>query len=122
MLSGCTNIFFFQEAAGRNPSTNYMNLANWWGNSPEKVILGKDGMGICTKLHPSLSGTFRTNQCNLNCKELAHLVFSDKMFNSIRSQRNNKLVQVFATNFGWCQIFPIRSKDDAHEAHLVIFN
>ena len=72
-------------------------------------------------LHPSLSRWFRTNDRNLRCHCLAHLVFSDTTFDSTVSRKGNRWEQVYATDFGWTRAFPMASRSEAHETLSLLF-
>ena len=71
--------------------------------------------GIHTMLHPSLSRPFRTNYCQLRYRQLPHPVFSNTLFANTTSSRGNKCAQVFAIDFGWSRVYPMKSKGLAHE-------
>ena len=36
-------------------------------------------------------------------------------------KRGNKYAEVFATDFGWAQAYPIKKKSDTHEALYLLF-
>ena len=75
-----------------------------------------------TVLHPSLSRRFRTNDRALRYRRVAHDVYSDTLFSSVRSwRRGNRCAQVFGTRFGWCRAYPMKKKGDAHEALSTFF-
>ncbi len=65
-------------------------------------------------VNPALSRHFWTNDHMLQYRRLRHLVFTDKMFSDTYSRRNNKCAQVFASDFGWVQAYPMKTKGEAH--------
>ncbi len=38
------------------------------------------------------------------------------MFSNTYLRMNNKCAQVFASDFGWVHVYPMKTKDKAHEA------
>ena len=72
-------------------------------------------------LHHLLSRWFRINDRNLCYHCLAHPVFSGTIFASTVSRRDNKCVQVYATDFGWARVFPMASRSEAHETLSLLF-
>ena len=42
--------------------------------------------------------------------------FTDTLISGMASKRGNKYAEVFATDFGWAQAYPIKKKSDTHEA------
>ena len=49
-------------------------------------------------------------------------VFADTLISSTVSKRGNKYEEVFATDFGWAQAYPMENKSDAYEALSLIFS
>jgi hypothetical protein len=43
------------------------------------------------------------------------------MFAGTESKNGNKCCQVFATNFGWARVHPLKRKGEAHEVLLLMF-
>ena len=72
-------------------------------------------------LHPSLIDLFRTNDHQLWYRRLPHSVFSDTSFATTVSRRGNRCAQIFATNFGWSCLFPIKLKSNIHEVLFLFF-
>ena len=48
-------------------------------------------------------------------------VYSDTLISKVKSKRGNLYAQVFATKFGWCRVFPMRLKSEAHHALSLLF-
>jgi transposase len=67
-------------------------------------------------LNPILSRRFRTNDRQLRYRRIAHDVFTDIAESNVQSWfRQNRHAQVFATQFGWIRVYPMKLKSDAHE-------
>ena len=94
-------------------------LAKRWGISLKtalKTLQSTTQRVVRTTLHPTLSRRFRTNDRQLRYRRMMHILFSDTFFASTPSWlRKNICAQIYATSFGWCRIFPMRSKADTHE-------
>ncbi len=43
------------------------------------------------------------------------------MFASTQSRRGNKYAQIFSSNFGWSQAYPMKTKGEAHDALSLMF-
>ncbi len=52
---------------------------------------------------------------------LCQPVFTDMMFSKMYSHQNNKCAQVFASNFEWVGVHPMKTKGKAHEALSLMF-
>ena len=52
---------------------------------------------------------------NLFYYHLAYPMFSDTMFASTVSRRNNRCAQVYATDFRWARAFPMVSRSEVHK-------
>ena len=72
-------------------------------------------------LHPLLIKRMRTNDRIICYKRLPCKVFSDTILSGTASKRGNKYAKVFATDFGWARAYPMKTKGDAHEALLLLF-
>lgn len=98
---------------------DYMTLAQRWCIAPDRAKRTIDTTtqrGVRTCLYPNLSRRFDTNDRMLRYTRLRPVIFTDTMFANIKSRRNNKCAQVFATNFGWVFVVPMTTKGDAHDA------
>ena len=100
------------------PVTSLM-LAKRWGISTklaEKTIDATTQRTVRSILHPTLSRRFRTNDRQLRYRRLYHDMYTDTLQARVTSWfRQNRYAQVFATRFGWVQIYPMKQKSDAHE-------
>jgi hypothetical protein len=72
-------------------------------------------------LNPTSSCRFPTNDCMLRYPRMPHPVFGNTMFAGTESKNGNKCCQVFATNFGWARAHPLKPKEEAREALLLMF-
>ena len=57
----------------------------------------------------------------LGYSRVAHKMFCDTLIAGTSSRRGNKYAQVFATNFGWCHIYPLQLKSQAYKALSIVF-
>ena len=70
---------------------------------------------VCSVLNPTMTRRYRTNGRHLRYLRLPHDIFTDTLEASVCSWfRQNRYAQVFATAFGWCQVYPMKKKRDAH--------
>ena len=101
----------------RNPLSPQI-LARRWGTHLEtaKRTLDKTTQrGVRSVLNPTMTRRYRTNDRQLRYHRLSHDMFTDTLESSVRSWfRQNRYVQEFATAFGWCRVYPMKKKRDAH--------
>jgi len=65
--------------------------------------------GVRTMLHPTLARRFRTNDRQLRYRRLSCETFTDTLEASqVSWLRQNKYAHVFATQFGWTRVFPMK--------------
>ena len=108
----------------KKPSIDPIVLAKRFSITPEKAqknIQATTQRGIRTMLHTLLLRWFRMNDRNLCYHLLAHPVFSDTMFASTVSRRGNKCAQVYDSDSGWAETFPMTSRSKAHETLSLLF-
>ena len=72
--------------------------------------------------HPSLTKRIRKNNRILCYNRLPCNVFADTLILGTVSKGGNKYAEVFATDFSWAQAYPMKMKNDAHEALSLIFS
>ena len=99
-------------------------LAARWGigiETARRTIESTTQRGVRTVAHPSLSRRFRTNDRQLRYRRLSTEIYADTLVSKFKSRRGNSYAQVFATKFGWCRVFPIQKKSDAHHALSLLF-
>ena len=108
----------------RRRGTQPGQLATRWGigvDTARRTIDATTQRGVRTVSHPSLSRRFRTNDRQLRYRRLTATVYSDTLISKVKSKRGNSYAQVFATKFGWCRVFPMRLKSEAHHALSLLF-
>ena len=95
------------------------DLAKMWGiglPAAKWMLEATTQHGLRTILHPTLSRQFWMNDHQLRYQRLAHKMFTDMLeANTVSWYQQNRYAQVFATKFGWVQVFPMKKKSDAHE-------
>ena len=77
--------------------------------------------GVRTVAHPTLSRRFPTNDRMLRYSRLPHDLFTDTKIAGIKSARQRKYAQVFATDYGWTRAYTIKHEREAHEALSTLF-
>ena len=109
---------------GKVPGLDHLVLAKSWGISPKKalnMIHWTTQHGIHTVLYPSLSMQFRSNNCQLWYRRSLHNVYSDILFATTLSRRGNRCTKIFATDFGWSCLFPMKVKSEVCQALSLLF-
>ena len=71
--------------------------------------------------HMLFINCIRTNDRMLQYKRLLCNVLTDTLISGTASKRGNKYSWFFATYFGWVQGYPMKTKGNAHEALLLLF-
>ena len=93
-------------------------LARRWGTHLETAKRTLDATtqrGVSSILNPTMNRRYRTNNRQLRYRRLSHDILTDTLEASVHSWfRQNWYAQVFATDFGWCQVYPMKKKRDAH--------
>jgi hypothetical protein len=104
---------------------DYVALANRWQiplHKAKNMVERTTQRGVCTVLHPTLSRRFRTSNRMLCYRRLSSNLYSDTMFcPKVKSARGYTMAQIFATDFGWSQSYPMMRKGKAHEALGLLF-
>ncbi len=57
----------------------------------------------------------------LQYRHLHPLVFTNMMFSNMYMRWSNKCAQVFASDFGWVQVYPMKTKSKSHEDLSLMF-
>ena len=99
-------------------------LAQRWGigiEAARRTLNVTTQRGVRTVAHPSLSRRFRTNDRQLRYRRLATDIYADTLVSKHKSKCGNLYAQVFATKFGWCRVFLMQRKSDAHHALSLLF-
>jgi hypothetical protein len=66
--------------------------------------------------NPSIFYHFHTNDCSLGYGRLKMNIFSDTMFSSVKSSRENTRAELYCSNLQWMVIYPMKSKEDVQLA------
>jgi hypothetical protein len=99
------------------------NLAKRWlipAKHAARTVDRTTQQGVCTCLNPTLSWGLPTNDCMLCYPCMPHPVFGNTMFAGTKLKNGNKCCQVFANNFGWARVHPLKQKGVAHEVLLLM--
>ena len=106
-------------------AVDHVTLANHWQISLDKAqntVQHTTQRGVRTVLHPTLSRRFRTNDQMLQYRRMPCNLYSDTLFcPKVPSARGYTMVQIFATDFGWSQSYPMSHKSQAHDALGLLF-
>ena len=92
------------------PNTNAQKLAQMWViriDKAKKVVSTTTQREFCNELHP-LSQRLRTRHSLLRQCRFRGRVYTKTMFR-IKSMRGNKTDEIFVTEFGDLQVFPMHS-------------
>ncbi len=81
-----------------------------------KTVQKTTGCGVRNIANPTLSQSFLTNNCMLRYCCLHHTIFSDTIFANTQSRHSNKCAQIFSSNFGWSQVYPMKTKGEANNS------
>jgi hypothetical protein len=104
---------------------DYVTMAHRWQTPLHKAkntVEQTMQRGLRTVLHPTLSRRFRTNDRMLCYRQLPCDLYSNTMFcPKVTSARGYKMAQIFVTDLGWSQCFPVTCKSKAHEALGLLF-
>jgi hypothetical protein len=92
-------------------------LASNWNiglDAAKRTLKCTTQKGIRSVSNPSIARRFRTNDRPLRYRRLKTNVFTDTMFSTIPSSRENTCAQVYCNDLQWCAVYPMKSKRDAH--------
>ena len=102
----------------RRNSVSPQLLARRWGTHLEMAKRTLDATtqrGVRSVLNPTMTCRYRTNDRQLRYRQLSHDMFTDTLEASVCSWfRQNRYAQVFETVLGWCRVYPMKKKQDAH--------
>jgi hypothetical protein len=109
-----------RDKAGVDAAT----LANKWGiglEAAKRTRLVTTQTGIRRMIHPSFTKRYKTNYRQLRYRRLPVTIYTDIMFSTILSRQNNKVANIFCTDFGFVRALPLKKEKEAHEALSLIF-
>jgi hypothetical protein len=104
-----------RDKAGVDAAT----LPKNWGIGIEAVKrtrLVTTQRGIRRMIHPNLTKRYKTNDRQLRYRRVPVTMYTDTMYSTILSRKNNKAAQIFCTDFGFVRAFPLKKEKEAHEA------
>jgi hypothetical protein len=110
-----------RDKAGVDAAT----LAKNWGiglEATKMTYLVNTQRGVRRMNYPSLTNRYKTNDRQLRYRRLTVTMYTDKMFSTILSRKNNKAAQIFCTDFGFVRAFPLKKEKEAHEALYLLFH
>jgi len=82
----------------------------------ENTIKATTHKAVHTVAYPSVERRWPTGDRPLRYKRLNHAVFHDNLKANITSSRGNNCAEIYATDFGWSRIFPMKKESDVHES------
>ena len=102
----------------RRNSLSPQLLAKRWGiqlATAKRTLDATIQRGVRSVLKPTMTRRYRTNDRQLRYRRLSRNIFTDTLEASVFSWfRQNRYAQVFATASGWCRVYPMKKKQDAH--------
>ena len=108
----------------RRNSLSPQLLAQRWGThlaTEKRTLDATTQRGVRSVLKPTMTHRYWTNDRQLRYRRLSHAIFTDTLEASVCSWfRQNRYVQVFETAFGWCRVYPMKKKRDAHHGLSLI--
>jgi hypothetical protein len=110
-----------RDTSGSHAST----LAKNWGIGIEvakRMHLVTTQRGIIQMIHPGLKKRYNTNYRQMCYRSLPVTMFTDTMYSTILSRKQNKAAQILCTAFGFVIAFPIKLESEAHEDLSLIFH
>lgn len=96
-------------------------LSSIWGigkEAAERTLRATTQRGVRHfdgKAPSSATRRFPTGDRQLRYKRLAHPVYHDTLFSSVKSYRGNTCSQIYATDFCWSRNFPMKTKGDSYK-------
>ena len=89
-----------------------------WGTqlaTTNRTLEATTQSGVRSVQNTTMTHRYRTNDRQLRYRRLSHDIFTYTLEASVCSWfRQNRYAQVFATAFGWCRVYPMKNKRDAH--------
>ena len=92
-------------------------LANRWNiglDAAKRTLDRTTQRGIRLVANPSINRRLRTNDRQLRYRRLKTNIFTDTMFSSIKSSRNNNCAQIYCNDLQWTAVYPMVTKGEAH--------
>jgi hypothetical protein len=99
-------------------------LQNWGVRieAAKRTHLVTTQRGIRWMIHPSLMKRYKNNDRTLCYGRLPVTMFTDTMYSTILSRQQNKVAQIFCTDFGFVRASPMKLEIEADEALFLLFH
>jgi hypothetical protein len=100
-------------------------LSKTWGIgllAAKRTILSTTQRGVHLTLYSSIERIYPTGDRPLCYWKHPHLVFHDTLKFQVVSPRDKKCIEIYATDFGWSQHFPMRGEADVHDTLELFLN
>ena len=93
-------------------------LSMRWGiglQVAERTLKATTQKAVKTVAYPNVERQWPTGDRPLRYKKLNHQVFHDTLHARTPSLRGNKCAEIYATDFGWSRVFPMKKVSEVHE-------
>jgi hypothetical protein len=123
-LERCVQVGSVHSTQRANKTTPEQ-LASRWNiglDKAKKTLAVTTQRGTRTVAFPSMEARFRTNGRQLRYRRLSTALYTDTMFASVPSRRENNCAQIFVNDLEWCRAYPLKTKGDAHTSLDLLFS
>ncbi len=106
-------------STSRRVAASYDKCAKHWDiqlDCAKATIQCSTKKGVHMYMNPDLSRRFLTYDHMLQHRYLSHPKFTNMMFANKYMHQNNKCEQVFASDFGWVHVYPMKTQGEANKA------
>ncbi len=111
------DMYLFSTISKKSRSLRPEELASKWFigiETARKTIERTTQRGIRDFTDTSGTRRLKHTSYQLKFRHLRSSVYTDTMFTSVKSLRQNKCAQVYVTSFHWTKIYPMKAKSEAH--------
>ena len=88
----------------------------------ERTMNATTQLRVRTVSHPTVERRWPTGDRPLRYRRLNHNVFHDTFHSTVPSLRGYKCCEIYATDFGWSRVFPMKKESDVHETLDLFLN
>ena len=109
----------------RKGTVDPVTLSRRWGIGiplAEKTCSATTQLGVRDFTDSIGSKRLRHTACQLKHRRLRADVYTDTLFSDVKSLGQNTCGQVYATDFGWVEFYPMQRKKDAHKTLERVFS
>jgi len=102
----------------RRPFTSANDLASNWRIGKEvanNTLQATAQRGICTMIKPMLERRYKSNDKMLRYNRLDTNLYTDTLFSSVKSTRQNKCAQLYCNELDWTRFYPMTARTFMHE-------